>query len=89
MGLLQELSQLRGNRVLSERARAADREVSCFLVLATLSPHDQGSWGGQAGIPRRLGLRAKRSHVYMDHFQAAQDGLAKILGRAQESEIGF
>lgn len=60
--MLQELSQLRGNRVLSERARVAGREVSCFLVLAT-PPQVQGSWGGQVEIPRRLGLRAKRSHV--------------------------
>lgn len=55
MGLLQEPSQLRGNRVLSGKGKGG-RQVSCFPVLATALaplPKHGASWKARAGVPSR------------------------------------
>lgn len=60
--MLQEPSQLRGNRVLLGKGKGG-RQVSCCLVLATALvpvPKHGASREGRAGVPSRVGPPAKR-----------------------------
>lgn len=80
MGLLQESSQFRGNRVLLGKGEGGG-QVSCFLLLATaLAPYPS------MGLPGKSGLEFQAEWVCQPrdrgHFQAGRsEWINKLLGQ--------